>query len=239
MALARPPLDPKQLTWFSATITPAERVKAWEALSVRTRQLLQRVGYEPGTVPSDQQLDALFREQEKVALKSVVRACGNALATRQGGGAGTRDDLVPRYLGLVNEILNALKGAELLLEDEQPVIALAQRVVSFLMEELERRAAEEFRAFPSSDRYGRCLKVRLALEALGLPQSPEYPVSPWPRCHAMRTGVYVVQRGDTLSKIAKAHYGQENLWDAIYEQSGYRGHPDFIEPGERLTISNG
>ena len=48
---------------------------------------------------------------------------------------------------------------------------------------------------------------------------------------------YTVQKGDTLSKIAKAHYGDANQWRKIYEANKERiKNPDLIQPGWVLTI---
>jgi nucleoid-associated protein YgaU len=48
---------------------------------------------------------------------------------------------------------------------------------------------------------------------------------------------YTVQKGDTLSKIAKSHYGDANQWRKIYEANKERiKNPDLIQPGWVLTI---
>lgn len=48
---------------------------------------------------------------------------------------------------------------------------------------------------------------------------------------------YTVQKGDSLSKIAKAHYGDANQWRRIYEANRERiKNPDLIQPGWVLTI---
>jgi nucleoid-associated protein YgaU len=48
---------------------------------------------------------------------------------------------------------------------------------------------------------------------------------------------YTVQKGDSLSKIAKAHYGDANQWRKIYEANKERiKNPDLIQPGWVLTI---
>jgi nucleoid-associated protein YgaU len=52
---------------------------------------------------------------------------------------------------------------------------------------------------------------------------------------AVRT--YTVKKGDSLSKIAKAHYGDANQWRKIYEANKERiKNPDLIQPGWVLTI---
>ncbi len=48
---------------------------------------------------------------------------------------------------------------------------------------------------------------------------------------------YVVVDGDSLSKIAKRHYGDANKWRRIYEANRSAiSNPDLIHPGQRLEI---
>jgi nucleoid-associated protein YgaU len=54
---------------------------------------------------------------------------------------------------------------------------------------------------------------------------------------AAGTRSYTVQSGDTLSKIAKAHYGDANQWRKIFEANrGTISDPDKIQVGQQLTI---
>lgn len=50
--------------------------------------------------------------------------------------------------------------------------------------------------------------------------------------------IYTVQSGDSLSKIAKKHYGDANTWKRIYEanKDTVGPNPDLIRPGQRLVI---
>jgi nucleoid-associated protein YgaU len=49
--------------------------------------------------------------------------------------------------------------------------------------------------------------------------------------------IYVVQKGDTLSKIAKQFYGNTTDWRRIYEANRDRiKDPDVIQPGWKLEI---
>ena len=52
---------------------------------------------------------------------------------------------------------------------------------------------------------------------------------------------YTVQSGDSLSKIAKNHYGDANDWKRIYEANKalIGANPDLIHPGQRLVIPRG
>ena len=48
---------------------------------------------------------------------------------------------------------------------------------------------------------------------------------------------YTVVKGDSLSKIAKAQYGDASQWKKIYEANKERiKNPDLIQPGWVLTI---
>lgn len=48
---------------------------------------------------------------------------------------------------------------------------------------------------------------------------------------------YVVQKGDSLSKIAKAEYGNANAWRKIFEANrDIIKNPDLIHPGQSLKI---
>jgi nucleoid-associated protein YgaU len=50
---------------------------------------------------------------------------------------------------------------------------------------------------------------------------------------------YTVESGDTLSKIAKQHYGDAGKWRAIFEANRDQiKDPDLIHPGQVLNIPN-
>ena len=51
------------------------------------------------------------------------------------------------------------------------------------------------------------------------------------------TKVYVVKSGDSLSKIAKAEYGDANAWQKIFEANkDILKDPNKIYPGQKLKI---
>jgi len=61
------------------------------------------------------------------------------------------------------------------------------------------------------------------------------PIAPPPTAPAPRT--YTVAKGDTLSKIAKHHYGDANKWRKIFEaNTDILKDPDRIFPGQVLKI---
>lgn len=48
---------------------------------------------------------------------------------------------------------------------------------------------------------------------------------------------YTVKKGDNLSKIAKAEYGDTKLWKRIFEANrDVLKDPDLIQPGQVLKI---
>ena len=49
--------------------------------------------------------------------------------------------------------------------------------------------------------------------------------------------IHVVQPGESLSKIAKEHYGDAMKWNLIYEANSDKiSNPDLIHPGEEFVI---
>jgi nucleoid-associated protein YgaU len=58
-----------------------------------------------------------------------------------------------------------------------------------------------------------------------------------PSAPAAAPRTYVVQKGDSLSKIAKQFFGSTTEWRRIYEANQDRiKDPDVIQPGWKLTI---
>lgn len=54
---------------------------------------------------------------------------------------------------------------------------------------------------------------------------------------AMAARTYTVEKGDTLSHIAKAHYGKPGKWHAIFDANRDQiTDPDKIFPGQVLKI---
>ena len=48
---------------------------------------------------------------------------------------------------------------------------------------------------------------------------------------------YTVKSGDSLSKIAKHHYGDAQMWPKIFEANRDQiKNPDLIHPGQVLTL---
>ena len=68
------------------------------------------------------------------------------------------------------------------------------------------------------------------------PAAPLPPI-PTPTGTSGQNETYVVVSGDSLSKIAKRHYGDANAWRRIYEANRDQiKDPDLIHPGQMLKI---
>ena len=58
-----------------------------------------------------------------------------------------------------------------------------------------------------------------------------------PAAAAAPTNIYVVVKGDSLSRIAQRAYGDGNKWRKIYEANrDVIKDPDLIYPGQSLRI---
>ncbi|HSL82382.1 MAG TPA: LysM peptidoglycan-binding domain-containing protein [Thermoanaerobaculia bacterium] len=71
-----------------------------------------------------------------------------------------------------------------------------------------------------------------------VPKSPpaSAPGSPAPTTSG-GAKTYEIQSGDTLSAIAKRHYGNANEWPKIYEANrNVIKDPDKIYPGQKITL---
>ena len=61
--------------------------------------------------------------------------------------------------------------------------------------------------------------------------------APTPSTQPSTGRTYVVEKGDSLSKIAKAEYGDANKWRQIYEANrDIIKDPDLIYPGQTLRL---
>ena len=58
-----------------------------------------------------------------------------------------------------------------------------------------------------------------------------------PAANAPTARMYIVQSGDSLSKIAKKFYGNANTWKKIFDANrDVVKNPDVIQPGWKLQI---
>ena len=54
---------------------------------------------------------------------------------------------------------------------------------------------------------------------------------------AKKSTFYTIEKGDTLSKIAKREYGSADKWDALFDANReVIDHPDRISPGQTIRI---
>ena len=61
--------------------------------------------------------------------------------------------------------------------------------------------------------------------------------SPQQTAQATSQREYTIKSGDTLSKIAKQHYGNANDWQKIFQANkGTIQDPDKIFPGQKIII---
>ena len=66
---------------------------------------------------------------------------------------------------------------------------------------------------------------------------PGQPVREWHLRDVRPPETYTVQKGDSLSKIAKREYGKASLWPRIFEANKDQiKNPDLIHPGQKLRI---
>lgn len=69
--------------------------------------------------------------------------------------------------------------------------------------------------------------VKAGSSSTAPPPAPEKPVEK----------IYQVRAGDSLSKIAKLHYGNANQWKKIFDANqDVIKNPDLIQPGWKLRI---
>jgi nucleoid-associated protein YgaU len=118
--------------------------------------------------------------------------------------------------------------------DEQAKHQDAQRK---MQEALRRRQQEEAKAAPpQAPKPAGAPAAKPGAPASGGPQA--VPVSQ-PAGGAGQS--YTVQKGDSLSKIAKKHLGDANAWKKIYEanRATIGDDPDLIKPGQKLQIPGG
>ncbi len=68
-------------------------------------------------------------------------------------------------------------------------------------------------------------------------QSGSSSTAPAPAGSAPTMKTYVVQKGDSLSKIAKQEYGNANDWRKIFDANrDIIKNPDLIHPGQTLKL---
>lgn len=70
-----------------------------------------------------------------------------------------------------------------------------------------------------------------------VPDEPASPPKASPSKESPYTQTHVVQKGDTLSKIAEQYYGDARLYPKIFEANrDILKDPNKIKPGQKLRI---
>lgn len=121
-------------------------------------------------------------------------------------------------------------------EKEQEQLAAQHEAQRKMQEALQRRQQQEAAAAAAKPAAAPAPPPAVAAPAAAKPQA--VPVSQ----PAGGDGEsYTVQKGDTLSKIAKHHLGDANAWRKIYDanKSVIGDNPDKIFPGQKLKIPGG
>ncbi|MBP7676225.1 MAG: LysM peptidoglycan-binding domain-containing protein [Thermoanaerobaculia bacterium] len=96
--------------------------------------------------------------------------------------------------------------------------------------------------------FNKLVETENTINKIALAKAP-VPAAPTPAAGAVVTGgapaaaaagagkVHVVEKGDTLSAIAKKYYGKANAYMKIFEANkDVLTDPDKIKPGQRLRI---
>jgi LysM repeat protein len=133
-------------------------------------------------------------------------------ADRTGAVVGTLAELEKFYTGIggakVYGTAALVQGPRILLSQGLGVLAMEIRTQLFANPETVAQTFE--------------IKKKLAVNAIS-PASAQH---------------HIVQRGDSLSKLAARYYGDMYKWPAIHEANRrvIGGNPDLIKPGQRLMI---
>jgi nucleoid-associated protein YgaU len=124
-------------------------------------------------------------------------------------------------------------------EQEAEQLAAQHEAQRKMQEALQRRQQQEAAAKPAAAPAPPSAAAAPApAPAPGAPKPQAVPVS---RPAGADGETYTVQKGDSLSKIAKHHLGDANAWRKIYDanKSVIGDNPDKIFPGQKLKIPGG
>lgn len=117
-------------------------------------------------------------------------------------------------------------------EKEQEALAAQHEAQRKMQEALQRRQQQEAAAKPAAAPAAAAGAAPAAAKPQAVPVSQPAPSD---------GETYTVQKGDSLSKIAKHHLGDANAWRRIYEanKATIGDNPDKIFPGQKLKIPGG
>jgi nucleoid-associated protein YgaU len=119
--------------------------------------------------------------------------------------------------------------------DADPLLRTSWKAAGDAFELIEDAAERTFRAGCTTRNYRDWKSKQRVAQQLGRSDSKD----PLRGVRRLRdAGLYNVQPGDTLSKIAERFYGDQSRWDAIYEHNidNIGQDPDRLIPGATLTI---
>jgi LysM repeat protein len=136
----------------------------------------------------------------------------------------------------VQETLTESANAQLVGLEDAPEAREAWETVGDVVEEQRDQAKQQFRQVCTTRHYRDWLNRRGNGQLVGRDEPGADPLAGVKRLRP--PGRYRVRPGDTLSKLAKAYYGQEWLWYVIYERNagGTPDDPNLILPGIELEI---
>lgn len=140
----------------------------------------------------------------------------------------------------VAEAVNAVNSLNLGVRNlrastEGKVVTLDGEVDSL---DLKGRVMEEFSKLVQADNVVNRIKVPAPTAAPAKPQAaPAIGPQAAPAPPAEEERWHEVQKGETLSGIAKQYYGKANLYNKIFEANrNILNNPDLIKPGQKLKI---
>ena len=111
--------------------------------------------------------------------------------------------------------------------------AAAWEVAGDVAEDIEASAEAWFRKKPTKQRFKHWLRWQAATQMFGRQDNKNWLEG---ITRIRPSGQYETKAGDTLSKIAKAYYGDPSRWDVIYihNYGSVGDDPDNIQP--RITL---
>ncbi len=134
----------------------------------------------------------------------------------------------------VKKLLTALAQAQMV-GPENEIADAAMKTVGNAVEEMANDAERRFRRQPSVANYREWVEKRVAAQMAGR-RDTKNSLRGVKRLRP--PGLYKVESGDSLSKIAEKFYGHTNLWDVIYEKNARKigDDPNLILPEIFLDI---
>jgi len=174
-----------------------------------------------------------------MGLFDFIQDAGEALAEKALGSTASED--LTKTTEIPQERLDQLRGeqisaaiAQLDIDGEVVSVAVAGGVATLTGSAPSQEALEKM-VLCAGNQFG-IGQVDCQLEVPAAPAAPAATTSGAPASNAPAT-FYTVQSGDTLGKIAQAHYGNAGKYMAIFEANQpMLTDPNKIYPGQQLRI---